>query len=82
MIRLGDPYQPSAADALGEHLAHPFMPRRVVIGRQHERRNVDLTQPLGGRWVDRDLAALVHRELLQVVERDPPDPSSRLVIRP
>jgi hypothetical protein len=53
--------------------------RRIVVRLDHERRDIDLTEPCGGGRIQVFVRALIHRQLVDVLEGELADPRSRWI---
>ncbi len=63
-----------------DQVADPSHVRAVVLGLEHERRHVDLVEPVRRPAARARLRAFVHRQLVEIVERDVADLPSGLVV--
>ena len=82
MVGALDDHLPRADDLADEEVGDATHVRRIVLRLEDQGRHVDLLEAMCRRRVQPLLAALVHQDLVQVVERDLADPGAGLVRRP
>ncbi len=65
---------------LGAHDQAGARIRELAFENIHERRHIDLPEPRGGGRIQVFVRALVHRQLVDVLESELADPRSRLIV--